>query len=61
MVVLILKKRSSLNQTVSPPKTTTSTAVKTCIRLILPVSTQSTAMEASSTGTKAAAATMKPS
>ena len=61
MVVFILKNRSSLNQTVSPPNTTTSTAVNTCIRLILPVSHQSTAMEARGTGTKAAAATMKPS
>jgi hypothetical protein len=56
-----LKKRSSFSQTVSPPKTTTITAVKTWMRLILPVSFQRIAMEARRIGTKAAVTMMNPS
>ncbi len=57
MVVFILKKASSLNQAVSPPNKIT---VTTCIRLSLPVSHHSAAIEPSRIGMNTSAATMKP-
>ena len=56
----ILRNFSSLSQTESPPKTVTSTAVKICILLSVPVSHQRSAVEARMSGMKSAVTTTKP-
>ena len=61
IVGFILKKRGSLNHTLSPPKTTIRTAVITCIRDRCPVSRHSTPIDSRKTGTNPAVTTMKPS
>jgi hypothetical protein len=61
IVGFILKKRSSLSQTVSPPNTTTSTAVASCILESVPVRCQSTAVDARISGMNSAVTTTKPS
>ena len=60
IVGFILKNFGSLNQTLSPPKTTIRTAVTTCIFDRCPVNFQRIAMEARKIGINPAVTTTNP-
>ncbi|MCY1379332.1 hypothetical protein D9M69_670410 [compost metagenome] len=56
----ILKNFGSFSQIDSPPKTTTSTSVATCMGESLPVSRQSASVLSAKTGTNTSVASIKP-